>query len=406
MADGTADTADTLRRLDRLIWALVAMVAVCRAGRAAGSATSISNGASFGARPPAQPGALRRRLVLPQLAARSAARLRAGMHGAAHRLCRGRRAAVLSRRRRGRGHPAAGRTCSTPSTARSGFDWMALLRWLNDAPVDCSTALRLIYGSLLPQMALAVLCLAFTGRLVWLRIFMLAFIFAALVTIAISAVLPAAGVWLHYGLTERTARVVPVVSTVWPVFTGLRDGSVRALVAVGAEGVITFPSLHAALAVIMIAALWPIRCCAGRSSPQRRDARRHPDRWRALPHRRASPASPSLSLSLLAARAMPMAARSRTCSGAAGRASKIPQLRGAANVATFCCTTTIAVAASCDADPCCAASRIAFCCTCSAMTSPHWCHRISNRMAASSRARAGHRCIRSIRCSDRATATR
>jgi membrane-associated phospholipid phosphatase len=72
-------------------------------------------------------------------------------------------------------------------------------------------------------------------------------------------VLPAEGVWLHYELTPADARVVPVVSTVWPVFTGLRDGSIRALVALGAEGVITFPSLHAALAVIMIAALWPIR---------------------------------------------------------------------------------------------------------------------------------------------------
>jgi membrane-associated phospholipid phosphatase len=138
-----------------------------------------------------------------------------------------------------------------------GFDWMALLHWLNGAPATFG-ALRLIYASLLPQMTIAVLCLAFTGRLAWLRTFMLAFIFATLVTIAISAVLPAAGVWLHYGLTEADDSIVPMVHTVWPVFTGLRDGSVRALVAVGAEGVITFPSLHAALAIIMIAALWPI----------------------------------------------------------------------------------------------------------------------------------------------------
>jgi membrane-associated phospholipid phosphatase len=138
-----------------------------------------------------------------------------------------------------------------------GFDWMALLRWLSDAPVTFG-GLRLIYSSLLPQMTIAVLCLAFTGRLAWLRGFMLAFIFATLTTIAISAVLPAAGVWLHHGLTEADSRILPVVHTVWPVFTGLRDGTVRGLVAVGAEGVITFPSLHAALAVIMIAALWPI----------------------------------------------------------------------------------------------------------------------------------------------------
>jgi membrane-associated phospholipid phosphatase len=38
----------------------------------------------------------------------------------------------------------------------------------------------------------------------------------------------------------------------------LRDGSFRLLVAVGSEGIITFPSVHAALAIIVIAALWPI----------------------------------------------------------------------------------------------------------------------------------------------------
>ncbi|MCC6888291.1 MAG: phosphatase PAP2 family protein [Hyphomicrobiales bacterium] len=137
------------------------------------------------------------------------------------------------------------------------FDWMALLRRLEEAPLLFG-ALRLIYGSLLPQMTIAVLCLAFSGRMLWLRIVMFAFVLTTLVTIAISALLPAAGVWLHYGLTEADARVVPVVNTVWPVFTGLRDGSLSALVALGAEGVITFPSLHAALAVLMIAAFWPV----------------------------------------------------------------------------------------------------------------------------------------------------
>ena len=108
-------------------------------------------------------------------------------------------------------------------------------------------------------MTTAVLCLAFTGRHVWLRVYTLAFLFAALTTIAISAVLPAVGVWPHYGLAGGEApTLVPTVSTSWPVFFGLRDGSFRALVAVGSEGIITFPSLHAALAVVLIAAVWPV----------------------------------------------------------------------------------------------------------------------------------------------------
>jgi hypothetical protein len=139
-----------------------------------------------------------------------------------------------------------------------GLDWMALLAWMNYQPM-LYAVLRPIYLSLTLQMTLVVLCLAFSGRLLWLRIYMLTFIFAALATIALSVVLPAAGVWPHYGLTAAISpHIMPAVDTSWPVFDGLRDGSVRALVATGSEGIITFPSLHAALAVILIVALWPM----------------------------------------------------------------------------------------------------------------------------------------------------
>lgn len=140
----------------------------------------------------------------------------------------------------------------------AGLDWMTLLGWMNAEPA-LYAVLRPIYLSLTLQMTIVTLCLAYSGRLIWLRVYLLAFILAALVTIALSAVLPAAGVWPHYGLTQAASpHVLPAVSTSWPVFYGLRDGSLRALVAVGSEGIISFPSLHAALAVIVIVALWPI----------------------------------------------------------------------------------------------------------------------------------------------------
>ena len=248
--------AMTLRRLDRLIWSLILAVAV-----AVLAAPLISNFyldvASF--RPPV--GA-----CLALIAGawfyrtwRNDPRLASGLESTAQLIAFAAVGAPLSyiAAAAGAGIPLQDHIFDAVDHAM-GFDWMALMRWLSDAPVTFTT-LRLIYGSLLPQMILAVLCLAFTGRLIWLRTYMLAFVLATLVTIVLSAVLPAAGVWLHYGLIEADVRIVPVVSTVWPVFTGLRDGSMRALVALGAEGIITFPSLHAALAVIMAVALWPIR---------------------------------------------------------------------------------------------------------------------------------------------------
>jgi membrane-associated phospholipid phosphatase len=139
-----------------------------------------------------------------------------------------------------------------------GLDWKAMLAWMN-ASSTVHAVLSVTYASLTLQMTTVVLCLAFSGRLLWLRVYTLAFVFAAVISIAISVVLPAAGVWPHYGLTAADSpHVIPVVSTSWPVFYGLRDGTFRLLVAVGSEGIITFPSLHAALAVIVAAALWPV----------------------------------------------------------------------------------------------------------------------------------------------------
>ena len=54
---------------------------------------------------------------------------------------------------------------------------------------------------------------------------MLAFIFAALMTIAISALLPAEGVWLLHGLNGSACRTTPTERIELAVFLGLRDGS-------------------------------------------------------------------------------------------------------------------------------------------------------------------------------------
>ena len=138
-----------------------------------------------------------------------------------------------------------------------GFDWKALLAIMNASP-RTHAVLLWAYLSLALQMTAVVLCLASIGRFLWLRIYILAFFCAAFISIAISAILPAAGVWPYYALSADSSHILPAVSTSWPVFYGLRDGTFRLLMADGAEGIITFPSLHSALAVILIAALWPI----------------------------------------------------------------------------------------------------------------------------------------------------
>lgn len=140
-----------------------------------------------------------------------------------------------------------------------GFDWRAMLGWMNSNSA-LHPIFREIYSSITMQAAIAILALAFSGRFVWLRVFLLSFVIATLAGIATAALLPSQGVWAHYGLTPQDHPAITPVVRDLPVaiVNGLRDGSYRMLLAVGAEGVITFPSLHAAFAAILVAAFWPL----------------------------------------------------------------------------------------------------------------------------------------------------
>jgi hypothetical protein len=140
-----------------------------------------------------------------------------------------------------------------------GLDWTALLNWM-DAHASLHPLFSIIYLSLLPQTVIVVLALALAGRLAWMRVFVLAFMIAAIVTIVIAALVPAQGVWGFYKLSPAAyPDIVPATQEYHlPIFLGLRDGSFRELMAMGSQGIVTFPSLHAALALILTVGLWPI----------------------------------------------------------------------------------------------------------------------------------------------------
>jgi membrane-associated phospholipid phosphatase len=250
----TSRIAPALQRLDRLIWGAIAAVA------AIVLAAPAVSGFSLGWRTFAAPA-----LAAIALTAgawfyrhrRPEPRIASGLENTAQLIAFAAVAAPLSYLAAASNLPLQDQILGSIDRTL-GLDWRALLNWMNANPVIFAV-LRPIYFSLTLQMTTAVLSLAFTGRLLRLRIYLLSFILAALITIAISALLPAAGAWPHYGLTAADSpHLMPAVSTSWPVFYGLRDGSVRTLVAIGSEGIISFPSLHAALATILIVALWPI----------------------------------------------------------------------------------------------------------------------------------------------------
>jgi membrane-associated phospholipid phosphatase len=140
-----------------------------------------------------------------------------------------------------------------------GLDWRGLLGWMN-AQSALHPLFTLPYLSFTVQATTTVLALAFSNRLLQLRTFMLAFMLSAIVCIAISAIVPAEGAWGFYRLTPSDyPAIVPATRELHlPIFHGLRDGSLRMFTGMSSEGIITFPSFHAALGIIFMVGLWPV----------------------------------------------------------------------------------------------------------------------------------------------------
>ncbi len=147
---------------------------------------------------------------------------------------------------------------------RLGFDWMSWLDAMNAAPL-LHRILALAYASFAVQTTAIVVVLAAAGHTQRLRIFMLSFVLTTLLTIGVSTLMPAQGVWGYLQLSaDHSPAIVPVTRDLpLPVFFGLRDGTFRHLVAEGAEGIISFPSLHAALGLLFLLALWPVKYVGG-----------------------------------------------------------------------------------------------------------------------------------------------
>ena len=138
-----------------------------------------------------------------------------------------------------------------------GLDWLAYLKAV-DARPWLGTILGLAYASILPQIIILVIVLAFSGRGEAARVMVLAMMLAALISIAISAVLPAVAMFVHLGLTPADyPNLNPGAAFVHVAdIKALRSGAPFLVDLSRTEGIITFPSYHAAIALLMLLAGW------------------------------------------------------------------------------------------------------------------------------------------------------
>jgi membrane-associated phospholipid phosphatase len=142
-----------------------------------------------------------------------------------------------------------------------GFDWPAI--W---SVLDRSDALvwllGLAYYSLIPQMIVAVVALSSRGKLDELRVTVNAAILSGFATVLLSGVMPGSGNLFDPGAYQHLWP-----SVAWSqgeLIAGLRDGSMRVLDLGAMEGIVTFPSYHAALAAIFV---WSFRAVPGLALP-------------------------------------------------------------------------------------------------------------------------------------------
>jgi PAP2 superfamily protein len=139
-----------------------------------------------------------------------------------------------------------------------GLDWRAYFNFIYERPELIAT-LALGYKIIgLPIFGIPVV-LGLTRRHGRLHEFILAFALALIATTIISALVPATGTYDLLGIAPDPSRLKP-----GGYLDGLRDlplvrdGSLRELDMMKLVGVITFPSFHAAAAVLYLWALWSV----------------------------------------------------------------------------------------------------------------------------------------------------
>ncbi|SRR5579884_1459574 len=141
-----------------------------------------------------------------------------------------------------------------------GFDWAAYVRFVDDRPL-LAAILNCGYTMIRwPIFAIPVV-LAARGDFRRIEEFTCAFGLALIATTVISALVPAIGVYQQIGFDPGTVRHLDVQAYLDQLrdLPPTRAGVLRHLSLLNLGGIVTFPSFHAASAVLYIWALWSAR---------------------------------------------------------------------------------------------------------------------------------------------------
>ncbi|MER8826454.1 phosphatase PAP2 family protein [Mesorhizobium sp. M0938] len=147
-----------------------------------------------------------------------------------------------------------------------GFRWRAFLELTNSYPL-VAKALVFAYHSVGPQLPLLFLFLAFTGQRLRLTEFMAMLAISSVITAVVMAYVPAAGAYAYFQPSAADYSNFTARAGMWHFneLMRIRSGEPFSLLVTHAEGLVTFPSYHTALGMMVVyalrdtrAAMWPV----------------------------------------------------------------------------------------------------------------------------------------------------
>ncbi len=137
-----------------------------------------------------------------------------------------------------------------------GFDWLATVAAVNDWPVAVQI-MTAAYHYTIAAVIYALVFLNVTKRADRIAGFFWAIMLTCIAANLMSAILPAAGAYVWHAPSFEVRSAISADSGLWHMkhFEALRDGSFRMFDLASTEGLVTFPSYHTAMALLMPLAL-------------------------------------------------------------------------------------------------------------------------------------------------------
>jgi hypothetical protein len=126
-----------------------------------------------------------------------------------------------------------------------GFSWPAWFQFVNSHSL-LKVLFAIIYAILLPECAASIVYFAHRGRSDRIAEFLWGALLSILITAPISGIVPALGAFVHFGVPG------PAEATYLPHLLALREGTASSFSMNQLQGIITMPSYHTVLAILIV----------------------------------------------------------------------------------------------------------------------------------------------------------